>query len=60
MHFGIGLPSDVYFVDHVPCIAQVGDFLAVTATALFITLLATILPSYAAARLDPMEIIRYT
>jgi lipoprotein-releasing system permease protein len=58
--WGLKLPGDVYFVDHVPVLAQWGDFAAVAAAALLITLLATLLPSSEAARLKPMEIIRYT
>jgi lipoprotein-releasing system permease protein len=58
--FGFKLPGDVYFVDHVPVQAQWGDFAAVAAAALLITLLATLLPSREAAGLKPMEIIRYT
>lgn len=60
IHQGIPLPGDVYFVDHVPCIAQWSDFLIVAAAALGITLFATFMPSSEASRLDPMEIIRYT
>jgi lipoprotein-releasing system permease protein len=57
---GIGLPGDVYFVDQVPVIAQPLDFVMVAGAAMFITLLATWLPSLEASRLRPMEIIRYT
>jgi lipoprotein-releasing system permease protein len=57
---GIALPGDVYFVDRVPVIAQTGDILLVAGVALGITLLATLLPSFEASRLRPMEIIRYT
>jgi lipoprotein-releasing system permease protein len=57
---GIRIPGDVYFMDHVPVVAQAGDFLGVAAAALVITLLATLLPSGEAARLRPMDIIRYT
>lgn len=57
---GVRLPGDVYFVDRVPVSAQGGDFLAVAAVALAITLLATFWPSREASRLRPMEIIRYT
>jgi len=60
IRYGIPLPGDVYFVDQVPCIAQWSDFLAVAVAALGITLLATLMPSREASRLDPMEIIRYT
>lgn len=57
---GIPVPGDVYFVDHVPVVAQAGDFVLVAVVALGITLLATLLPSAEAARLRPMDIIRYT
>jgi len=57
---GIGLPGNVYIVDHVPVVAQTGDFLLVAAMALGITLAATWLPAAEASRLRPMEIIRYT
>jgi len=58
--YGIKLPGDVYFVDHVPVIAQWSDFLTVAAAALLITLAATLGPSREAAQLKPMDIIRYT
>ncbi len=57
---GIGLPGDVYFVDRVPVLVQTLDFVMVAGAALVVTLLATLLPSREAARLKPMEIIRYT
>jgi lipoprotein-releasing system permease protein len=57
---GFQLPGDVYFLDRVPVVAQWTDFLAVAAAALLITLGATLMPSSEAARLKPIEIIRYT
>jgi len=57
---GIGLPGNVYIVDHVPVVAQASDFLLVAGMALLITLGATWLPAVEASRLRPMEIIRYT
>jgi lipoprotein-releasing system permease protein len=57
---GLSLPGDVYFVDRVPVLLQTADFLMVALAAMVITLLATLLPSYEAARLRPMDIIRYT
>lgn len=60
VHFGIPIPGDVYFVDHLPCIPQAADFAAVGGAALALTLLSTLVPSREASRLDPMEIIRYT
>lgn len=57
---GIGLPGNVYIVDHVPVVALPQDFLMVAAMGLLITLAATWLPAVEASRLRPMEIIRYT
>jgi len=55
----IRLPSDVYFIDRLPVQMQGGDFLLVAAAAMAITLLATLYPSWKAARLDPVDAIRY-
>jgi lipoprotein-releasing system permease protein len=60
VHFGIPIPGDVYFVDHLPCIPQAVDFVAVAGAALVLTLVSTLVPSREASRLDPMDIIRYT
>ena len=60
VHVGFGIPGDVYFIDHMPCIPEFWDFLAVGLSALALTYVATLLPSYEASRLDPMDIIRYT
>lgn len=60
VHFGIAIPGDVYFVDHMPCIPQTSDFLAVALAAMALTLVSTLVPSREASRLDPMAIIRYT
>jgi len=57
---GFRLPSDVYFIDHVPVLAQWNDFLIVAAVTILITLGATLVPSWEAARLKPMQIIRNT
>ncbi|MFH1845784.1 MAG: ABC transporter permease [bacterium] len=58
--FGLRLPSDVYFIDHVPVLAQWNDFLIVAGVTILITLGATLVPSWEAARLKPMQIIRNT
>jgi len=60
IHVGIGIPGDVYFVSSVPCIPEVLDFVLVAVAAMGLTYLSTLLPSYEASRLQPMEIIRYT
>lgn len=60
VHYGISIPGDVYFVDHMPCIPRFTDFLSVGVAATVLTLVSTLVPSREASRLDPMDIIRYT
>ncbi len=55
----IKLPGDVYFIDTLPIQVQMGDVFAVLFAVLIIILLATIYPAWSAARLDPVEAIRY-
>lgn len=55
----IKLPGDIYYLDHLPVRMQGSDFLLVILSALTISFLATLYPSYQASRLDPVEAIRY-
>jgi lipoprotein-releasing system permease protein len=57
-HF-IKLPSDVYYLDTLPVKMEALDFLYVALAAITISFLATFYPSWNAARLDPVEAIRY-
>ena len=57
-HF-IKLPSDVYYLDTLPVKIEGGDFLVVALAAITISFLATLYPSWNAARLNPVEAIRY-
>ena len=57
-HF-IKLPSDVYYLDTLPVKMEGGDFLVVALAAITISFLATLYPSWNAARLNPVEAIRY-
>lgn len=56
---GFPLPGDVLFVDTLPVHATVQDFLLVGVTSLVLTFLATLLPSWLATRLTPVEVLRY-
>jgi lipoprotein-releasing system permease protein len=56
---GIDLPGDVYIIDTLPVAARATDFLVVGAVAVLLCFLATLYPSWAAARLDPVDAIRY-
>ncbi len=56
---GIPLPGDIYFVDNVPVHVKVIDLTIVAAAALFMSFLATLLPSWLASRFTPVEVLRY-
>ncbi len=55
----ISLPKDVYQVDHLPLSITGLDILFICATALVISFLATLYPSWQAAKQDPVEVLRY-
>ena len=55
----VRLPSDIYYLDHLPVKMNPLDFITVCASALLISFLATIYPARQAARLTPLEALRY-
>jgi lipoprotein-releasing system permease protein len=57
-HF-ITLPIDVFLISTVPVRIYLGNFILVAAASFLICLLASIYPARQAAKLDPVEIIRY-
>ena len=56
----LSLPSDIYFMSFVPVMMQPMDFVVVSCVVLALCLLAAVLPSRAAARLDPITILRFS
>jgi len=54
----VQLPADVYSVGSVPFNSQLRDVLLAAAVAFFLSLLATIYPAQAAARVRPVETLR--
>ena len=53
------LPADVYYISHIPVRINLFDVVLVAGSALFITFLATVYPSWQAGRLAPVEALRY-
>lgn len=53
------LPSDVYYIDKLPSQVNPTDVVMIVITAILISLLATLYPSWRASRLDPAEGLRY-
>lgn len=54
----INLPGDIYFLDTLPMKIHPSDGIAITTATLVLCFLATLYPSWKAARLDPVEAIR--
>ena len=55
----IKLPADVYYLSHLPVKMKFIDFISVSFSAIIISFLATIYPAWQAARLNPVEPLRY-
>jgi lipoprotein-releasing system permease protein len=55
----IKLPADVYYLSHLPVKMQLFDFITVSFSAIIISFLATIYPAWQAAKLNPIEPLRY-
>jgi lipoprotein-releasing system permease protein len=52
-------PPELYFLSRLPAEMNAGETMAVVIMALGLSLLATLYPSWRAARLDPVEALRY-
>ncbi|MFZ5998610.1 MAG: lipoprotein-releasing ABC transporter permease subunit [Nitrospirota bacterium] len=55
----IKLPADVYYLSKLPVKMKFIDFIVVSVSAVTISLISTLYPSYYAARLNPVDPLRY-
>ncbi|WP_448588392.1 FtsX-like permease family protein [Thermocrinis sp.] len=54
----IRVPSEVYLMDHIPSSMEVKDVVITFSVALFISIFASLAPSYRASKLSVVEILR--
>jgi len=52
-------PAEIYYLSKLPAVMDPGEVLSVVLMALALSFLATLYPSWRAARLDPVEALRY-
>ena len=52
-------PAEFYFLSHLPADVDAREVITVVAMALILSLIATLYPAWRAARLDPVEALRY-
>jgi len=55
----IRLDPDIYYLSHLPVEVRPIEFLLVGLSALALSVLATVYPTWQAAKLDPAEVLRY-
>jgi lipoprotein-releasing system permease protein len=55
----IKLPADVYYLSHLPVKTKMIDFVTVSLSAIIISFLATVYPAWQAAKINPVEPLRY-
>jgi len=53
------LPSDLYFISSLPIEMKIFDFIMITIIGILLCFISTLYPSWKAAKLDPVQAIRY-
>ncbi len=57
--YGLPLPTDVYYITQLPIVMRAGEIVTVAASALGLCFLATVYPARLAARMRPVDGLRY-
>jgi lipoprotein-releasing system permease protein len=57
--YGLPLPTDIYYITRLPIVMRTGEIAIVAASALGLCFLATVYPAYLAARMRPVDGLRY-
>ncbi|MCX7770976.1 MAG: lipoprotein-releasing ABC transporter permease subunit [Proteobacteria bacterium] len=55
----IKLPADVYYLSKLPVKVKLLDIIIISVSALIISLISTVYPAHRAAKINPIEILRY-
>ena len=55
----IKLPKDIYYIDRLPVNLELSDSMTIIIAAVIISLLSTLYPSWQAAKMEPVEALRY-
>jgi lipoprotein-releasing system permease protein len=55
----LSLPEDIYLMSSVPILLQLENFILVSIVTLLLCFFATLIPSYIASRIEPVEAIRF-